>query len=617
MNKTRQKGIQLALAFAGTYGISYLINFRDTHKFSFSILTVFLMIVIYFIYDKVEEHLRDGRTFKERRKELFYSGFASWALGTTMVLGYQLQYLSMTDGGVTGKLGILLRGICVGAAAFPLAEMFFRWIGRESEASPAKQPAKSWKLVPLFFCSWLGIWLCWVPVWLAYYPVIMSYDFHSQSLQVFVENIYDRQPVTHTILIALFRDLGIALGSYEAGLALFCQMQQMILSAALGYAVVMIYRLTAGKVWTIITAVLFAVFPVISVFAMCSTKDVLFCAFFVLFFVLMAERSYFSETPKKQLVTDIFLVIAGILMILFRNNAWHALLAAAVILLIFSPRREKLRILIIGAALIIGGPLVRTGIEKTVDASKSPGVEEYSVIIQCFARVGYIHRDTMSQETFDLIDTYVGEEVWEDYNPAIADGVKSHVEHTEYEEGAWDNMGEVIAAWIRVGLQYPNEYLDAILETTRGYWFLDDTSHAEMLGTEDGMGLIYTYNSFEEAAFEGLEPISRWIWLKDKLERVVTRNCYYELPLFSNLFKPALWCWIFVLTVLVYLYRREKQNLKIAVYPLFYFGTILLGPTAIIRYVIPFILTVPVMLALAGHHQELRRDTPAPASQPA
>lgn len=606
----------LAAALVGAYGITYLINFRDTREFSFSFITLLLVGILYSEYEWAGKYLIDGRSLRDKRREILYSGFVSLAFGTLMVLGYQLQYLGMTEGGVTGRLGELLRGACVGMSVFPLIALFFRRIGGNFERNFSEGQKRGWSSRKVFICGWLGIWLCWLPVWLAYYPVIMSYDFHGQSLQIAAENFYNRQPVTHTILIALFRELGAAIGSFETGLALFCQMQQMILSAALGYAVTMVYRLTGRKLWTAVTAALFAVFPVISVFAMCSTKDVLFSAFFVLFLVLLVERFYFCETPRKRLRTDVFLIIIGILMILFRNNAWHAVAAAGILFLILGPRREKMRIFIIAVTLIVGGPLIRKGIEKTVDASKSPGVEEYSIIIQSFARVGYLHQDTMSQETYDLIDTYVGAEKWADYNPAISDGIKTHVEHTEMEEGAWDNMGKVFADWIKVGLQYPNEYLDAVLDLTRGYWFPDDTSHAEMLGMEDGMGLIYSYNSWEPAAFEDLEVSSKWIWLKDKLERVVTQNCYYDVPVLSNLFKPALWCWAFVLTVLIYLYRREKRNLMIALYPLLYFGTVLLGPTAIIRYVYPFILTAPVLLALIGHPREPHKDTISPASQP-
>ena len=85
---------------------------------------------------------------------------------------------------------------------------------------------------------------------------------------------------------------------------------------------------------------------------------------------------------------------------------------------------------------------------------------------------------------------------------------------------------------------------------------------------------------------------------EEKLEQIVSANCYTEWPVVSNLFKPALWCWLLVTATVWFWYRRDGKKAGILRYPLCYFGTMLLGPTAIIRYVYPFILMAPFMIAL-------------------
>jgi hypothetical protein len=165
---------------------------------------------------------------------------------------------------------------------------------------------------------------------------------------------------------------------------------------------------------------------------------------------------------------------------------------------------------------------------------------------------------------------------------------------------SWDDLGQVLSAWLRIGIKYPNEYIDAFLDLTRGYWFLDDTSHAEMLGVgaEERMGLLYTYNSAAEESLPGMQHISKLPWLETKLESLLSDNCYYRCPVLSNLMKPALWCWLLVLCAVAYLYTGQRKKVLTALYPLAYFATMLLGPTAIVRYVFPFILLMPVLLAL-------------------
>lgn len=207
----------------------------------------------------------------------------------------------------------------------------------------------------------------------------------------------------------------------------------------------------------------------------------------------------------------------------------------------------------------------------------------------------------MSEEMWQLLDTYVSEECWDSYYPVLADSIKMGVQHINMDEKkSWDNMVEVLKAWATIGMRYPNDYLDAFLDLTRGYWFMDDTAHAEMLGTEkeERMGLLYTYNSAAEESLPGMQHLSKFPWLEERLESVLTENCYYSWPVVSMLFKPALWCWLFVLAGFFFWCRRSKKGLLAVAYPLAYFMTMLLGPTAIIRYVYPFILCAPVLVVL-------------------
>ena len=611
-------------AFAGTYGISYLMNMRESSMFSFSVLTILLFVAIFLLLVKFQERMELFADRKQRKRRARYVFFVSFIFALTMVMGYQLQWLGYTEGGLRGRGLILIRSLCISVAAMPLVELlfaFWEYLGSRGEcrngtasedAGAGRNEAAGKKLWKYFAGCFGGIWLCWIPVWLAYYPVIMSYDFHRQSVEVVNSfSVFSTsQPLVHTLLIWCFRQLGLKIGSFQIAFALFALFQQMFLAAALGYSCVMIYRI-CKKRWVMIgTALFFGLFPLISIFACCTTKDVLFSAFFLFFLLFLLERFVFCQEKNRRKL-DVLVILSGVLMVLFRGNAWYALLPFVLLLPFFCERREKYRILMTGVVLLLLGKGALAGIQVVLGAGSAAETEKYGAMIQCMARVAHIHGAAMPEETRELLKLYIPEEGWDEYNPAIVDGTKDVICRGEGCLPRWENTAGMLSAWLRIGVKYPNEYLDALLEVTRGYWFWDDTSHAEMLGIglEERMGILYTYNSYEEVAFDGqLQHISKFPWLEEKLEEIVSDNSYYKYPVISNLFEPAFWAWALLLLVVFCLYDKKYRKLKILLYPLCYFATLLIGPTAIIRYIYPILFSVPVLFIYVRYGKESQTE---------
>lgn len=584
----------LAAALGTTLSVCYLLKLRGFLSPANSLLmvAVFAGAAQYYNRALLPMLLRTG---KEKRSLLCASTF-SLLFAFLFVAGYELQYRGYTSPGLKGKAGMLVRGAFLALLLLPAINKFFS--RQEPLLKQREAGKKAWKGWQVFAGSLLAIWCCWIPVWLAYYPIIMSYDFHRQSLEALWGPQYfdTHHPLAHTWLIYMFRCLGESLGSYESGYAWFSLLQQCVSVLVLAYACVLIYRLTARK-WILIVSVLFfGTFPLISVMVMCTTKDVLFGAFFLLFFLVTLERM-----KGERAWMDVLWVLSGILMMLFRNNASYAMALFGAFFFLQSRGKERVRAFVLALLLIAGGTGALLALELGFDASKGGSIEKYSLIYQSMARVGHNQSNTMSPETHQLLDTYVTEDCWESYNPVLADTIKMGVQHINIDEKkSWDNMAEVLKAWTTIGMRYPNDYLDAFLDLTRGYWFMDDTAHAEMLGTdkEERMGLLYTYNSAAAESLPGMQHLSQFPWLEERLESVLTENCYYSWPVLSMLFKPALWCWLFVLAGFFFWCRRSKKGLVAVAYPLSYFMTMLLGPTAIVRYVYPFILCAPVLVVL-------------------
>lgn len=583
-------------ALLGTYGLCCLFNTAGMYRAFFSIMSIPFMAVVYVLLRWTNRQLKEIEDKKERRRRCAYAGIFSYLFSVTMIAGYQLQNFGMTDLGVKGKGLLLLRAACLGIAVFPFWNILFSAIERIPFREQIREGQKEWKAWKIFGVSVLAIFLCLIPVWLAYYPIIMSYDFHRQFGDAMGGFAYfwPYQPLAHTWVIWLFLQVGHLFGNIQTGIACMALFHMLVYSLVSGYACAFLYRVLKKR-WTAAVGVLFfGIFPLNSVLVVCTTKDVLFSALFLLFVLLLAERSFFS-IGKKQLLMDVLLVLEGSLMIQFRHNCIYAAAAFGIFWVIFAEKRARLRVFLLCLLLVAGGKGTDIAIKAAIGTTSGiVKTEMYSVPIQQFARVGHFHEHELDEEAKEILENYVPQECWEDYNPPISDSVKWRAG-----EG-FSDIGQMLTDWMHFAVRYPNDFIDAFLELTRGYWFLDDRSYAECLGygVEDRMGVIYTYNS--STLEDGTEILheSKLPWLEERLEEIVSGNIYYNWPIVSVLFKSAFYIWGLFVVWAAFFFRRQKEQAILCLFPLFYMGTMFLGPVVQMRYVFPIMLSLPVLACL-------------------
>jgi len=591
----------LFFAFLGTYGINYICYFVVGIKFSNSIFSIFIYIGNAFLLNFTYNSLKDIIDVNIRKKQIIYASLLSLLFACMLVVGYQIKTYNITLVGLEGQFLSFLYPIFLSISMFPFINMFISGIRKYSQNLDHREEYKNlWNTKKIFIISLVIIFICWIPVFLAYYPSIMAYDFIQQSEQAMEGFSYfsSHHPLVHTWLIWFFLQIGLKLGSLENGMALYSVFQMLILTSALSYSLVTIYRLSRKKWLFIITLLFYGIFPFISVFSIEATKDVIFTALFLVFILLFIERMFLCEGTKKRFI-DCVWILEGILMILFRNNAIYAVFLLGIVLVIFIEKKEKVKIGIIMLLMILGGQLAFGGVAFAIGTKeKGNPREKYSVMIQQLASVGYYQKEFMDEETHDMIDELIHEEYWERYNPYLADTMKECVDYY----GDWeDDMYGVFHTWAVVGLKYPKEYIDAFLTMTSGYWFIDDVTWGEVLnfGIEGRMGALYTYMYSESDAIpEGIAHESKFPQLEIVLEKIVSGNAFYNWPVASNLFKPSLYCWFVFLNLIMLQYTKQKKKGLIAVFPLLYLLTLLLGPVVNLRYVLPIMVSVPLLVGL-------------------
>lgn len=584
----------------GSYGSLSLCDLFDMVmrdiSFSFSIFVIPVFAVVFFSLRKFLVVYEEEADVKVRRKRLVYAMVLGSLLGLSQMLGYRLQIFGYTPHGVWSKLGILLTAIGIGVALLPCIYFYLKWLDNRRKKRETVKFSKKFAR-NIFWISWGIILITWIPAFLAYYPAIMSYDCNRQFQEAYLGYMWfnSHHPLVHTFLIRMFLLLGESLGSYQVGMAIYSLVQMLVLSVIFAYACNMVGRLI-NKKWTVAVVVAFFAFlPLHHVLAICVTKDILFTAFFLLFCLLILEYNQTNNQRAKWLLLGAMFLV-GILVMLFRNNAIYAFAVFAVFYVVWS-KKERLVILFLCVAVLLGGKFCAQGIQKAMDAGSGSEVEMYSVFLHQFARVGLYQNDNLDIEEYGIINKYVDSMYWNQYNPNIADGIKGNVAVTTF--GNWkDDILTMLKDWTKIGLRYPNDYIDAFLELTRGYWFLDDVSHSEVLGygADTNWGLIYTANLSVSSVFEGVENNSLLPALLKVYQKIVNGNDYYDWPVLSMLFKPAFYCWVLVIVMISLCYMRQKGKLILCLFPLMYLFTLLLGPVVNFRYIYPIMVVIPVLV---------------------
>ena len=195
----------------------------------------------------------------------------------------------------------------------------------------------------------LIIILCWIPVLLAFYPAIISYDGGYQIRDFFFRGKMEHHPYIITIIYTTFYRLGVnVLNSATLGMLLFSVFQMTFMALIFSYVVKIIEE--SGKKWLRnISLIFYAIFPYNQLFAIMTTKDVIFAGLMIVFIIKL-----YKMLDEKYKTTDyIFLVIIGVLMLLSRNNSVLILKVSLPFIILVLIKNKQNIIKVISVFLII------------------------------------------------------------------------------------------------------------------------------------------------------------------------------------------------------------------------------------------------------------------------
>lgn len=518
-----------------------------------------------------------------------YIGIFTFLLCFSELIGFRLWAAEEIGGPrITGFYTLLsiVISIGIGAAAGVILEKIMANVRQGSVAVDG-----SAHLNRTFWILWVLLFACYIPCFLAFYPGIFNNDMGWQW-GMYVTKMYNtHHPILHTFLAGSLFELGkVVFGSYNAGLAIHSTFQLLILSGSAAFALRFLIKTGSSKKAFITVLVFYALYPYIPLMGLSTTKDAVFGAAFLIVFVMLcdmvqAQRLY---SGGRLVLFFGFLVLSGV----FRNNAVYGFLVFAFCLTVWALLlRNRHRgggfqgrlalIFSLGVVVIQLCLMLLTGV---FHAEKGKINEMFSVPCQQMARVYVYHGEELTEAERETLFRFIPEENLEDYNYYISDPVKNNL-NEEVVKAAPDVF---LKLWVRLGLQFPREYIEAFLNNTFGIWYLTGDTGSNL--PTEYLKFFDTEHVFvEHSILPSLKQFYKWFHYT---------NYEKYLPVVSMVFYTPFFCWMTLFGGFAVLDRRRWELFTLPLFLLAYILTVALGPCVPVRYLFNIILSAPILLAV-------------------
>ena len=432
-----------------------------------------------------------------------------------------------------------------------------------------------WKVSLVLFVAWL-------PIFLVYYPGIFSYDVQAQLPQI--HNAYNtHHPLIHTLYLQFFYYIiGEKLfSSYTIGIAFATILQMSIFAMMLSFGHMYLYKCGLRKRIRYILIIVTALLPQFSMLSISMTKDTFFSGCCCIYLTSLAIQRRFPNSKRKKFFTVIH-ILSGIGIILLRNNGIFPMIG----MFLFSGYEcwctKQKNFFINTVICIVVGVIIQNSIVSVLSAEKGSKNEMLNVPQEQVAGVYYENASTLTTEEKEYIE-------WlfpsiENYKPTLSDYIK-------YTCRIEEDFSGFFSFYLKTGLKYPYTYIKAFVLLNAGYLGLSDITYSEIYTKYNRAGVLLsdTRDGF------GINHQSFIPPLENIYESLYTENYYLYIIGLNILLSPALYFWIIVFLLMSAIMSKKKQTVVFFIFVGILFLSMLFGPCVLVRYALPYILTIPLL----------------------
>lgn len=485
--------------------------------------------------------------------------------------------LNLSVVGVIAKLALAL-GIFPAASSITL--VILNGLADRLNATGQKlSPRKT------FFISWGCMMLFWIPCFIAFFPGIFAYDIPTQIEGISYGTLTSDHPLLHTLIAWWCLRLGAALHSYTLGAAIYSFMQMCVLSASFAAAISYMNKRGVAAKWQLVTLAWFSLLPVNPLFAINATKDILFAAFTVLFLIQTAELISAPENSISSPRFWVFYLLTVCVMSLVRNTGIYPFLMLIPIIIALVKSR-RLRVLVLCVICAVSFFASNAILGKVLDVKEGRFTEILSVPLQQVARCA--HDGALDEEELAEVEKFIPKEIWQQYSSRLADLVKNYVDREYLEE----NFGEFISLWLRLGVKHSGCYLKAFLGMNIGYWY----PAMQYPDTRTWHEYIEAYIKPITAEIE-IKSYDFWPQMREYYVATAKNTQFEAAPISALIYKPGIYFFATLILFAAALLKRSREAVCVTAFLLLSWLMMLFSPIALLRYVYPFMVSIPVCIA--------------------
>jgi hypothetical protein len=592
IHKSFQLVFILGLSYLSLFALTYLFRIPgDKTVISNDLLSILFFILLFFFFRKI---------FKFFNLRLFkYSLIFGILLAIIQIFGAKLA----NSGNVNLNAWAIWFEIIISVPLFTVCTSYILYgipILYKSISSfklPIIDKLGSSKI--FFFITWGAMLIPYFVALIICYPGSMNWDAAWQIQQFQEWNINIWHPVASTLLFGAFATFGINIfHSWNTVYFIYSIFQIVVFTGTLMY-IIKILRQIKTPDFILLCIFLYYTFNYIIVsYSFVMTKDILFTVFFMLSLVEFLSISYNIKYLTTKRIIKIGLLI--FLSLIFRHNMIYSLLIFIPFLFLFSKKevRKKLFVTIaipVMLFFIYTGPVYNIIGIKKFDSLHSMTDSQFKffgktrLLSQQLARVMRDNYDGLSDETRIKIAHFIPN--YSEYNRFLSDpmGFKC----TESEQKDFINL------WVCIGLKFPETYINALLEHTYNAWYIGaDVSRIWISKPEVGIRRDAMKRFLNEEMPMTDNQIRAMNFIFSVFIEKIHDNIVKQIPFLSLLLYPGIHFLLIILSIVVCIYCKKYSLMLPSILNLILLFTIFAGPVVNLRYLLPMLVSSPVILAI-------------------
>lgn len=425
----------------------------------------YLLVGIAGICSKLYRHMRCLKKFMSKR-EIWFTEIFAIMMSLTVTLG-NYQYFTSFGKSVFENSKKILAAVFVLLGGFIIfREILLALSSCNVFCRKERQKNSKDKLV------WFGMWAAIVILDMtilfgAVYPGVLSQDSMAQMRQLLNNSYSNHHPYYHTQIIHFWIKIGLWLfNDINKAVALYSCFSIVIMALCFVYVVETTDCITGNRKVSVILFIWYLIMPFHLTYSFTMWKDVFFGAAVTCMVVSVYRYLYDIGSKKANMAVA---VIMSLGVCLLRSNGWAAFAITTVVFIILYKSEYKKLVFTFVAVLLVSF-FMKHQVLSMLNVTQPDTVEALSIPTQQIARV-VADGKKLSSEQKELLEKVVDiDRISETYTNYISDNIKSLIREKNNQDYIEENKGRFINLYFQLGLKYPQTYIKAWVDETRGYW---------------------------------------------------------------------------------------------------------------------------------------------------